>query len=147
MAASILDHIHLDTSDPPTTTYAAAQDTWNSAPAVAVVHERGVTGVLHTHRLLSGVNPVVFCADTMVLLLSLAQMLVVKALAGKTIYFVSNYHDDDEDGAGSLKAWSAGSVYVKRGVLALSAGSIMNLDPMGDWWSVHIEIVDSGTVT
>ena len=147
MAPSIRSHINLDTNDPPTATYAAAQDTWDSAPAVAVVSERGLTGKLHTHRLLSGVNPVVFCADKMMLTLTLAEMLVVRALGGKTVYFASNYHDDDEDGAGSLKAWSAGSVYVKQGVLMLGPGSIMNLDPMGSWWSLRLELADSGTVT
>ncbi|HID61360.1 MAG TPA: hypothetical protein EYP49_01235 [Anaerolineae bacterium] len=114
-----------------------AHESWDSTPLVAVTTERSLTGKLHIHRLVdaSG-NPIQFCADRMTLLCTLAEMQTVKALAGKTIYYVSNYHDD-----ANLAS------YTITGVLVIQPGGITNIDPAGDWWRVNIEIVDDDAVT
>jgi len=141
MAVSIQDHIHLGADNPPTATFKAEHGTLDVTPSVAVVTERGLTGKLHTHRLLDGADPVQFRADRLMIRATLAEMLVLRALAGKTIYYAPHYHDDDEDGAGSLKAWP-NSDYVLRIVLMLRPGAITNRNPAADLWFVNIEMVD-----
>ena len=140
MAASIQDHIHLGTDNPPTTTYKAEHGTLDVTPAVAVVTERALTGKLHTHRLLDGADPVQFRSDQLQIRATLTEMLALRGLAGKTVYYAPHYHDDDEDGAGSLKAWSD-SDYVFRVVLMFRPGAITNRNPAADLWFVTIEMV------
>jgi hypothetical protein len=142
MAASIQNHVHLDTDDPPTATYKAEHGSLDTTPAVAVVTERALTGKLHTHRLLSGAEPVQFRSDALQIRATLAQMLTLRGLAGKRVYYAPHYHDDDENGAGSLKAWSASSLYVNRVVLTYRPGSLVNRNPAADLWLVTIEMVD-----
>jgi len=146
MAVAIQDHIHLGTNNPPTTTYPALHKSLDWTPQVAVAFDRALTGKLHTHRLVSGADPIQFRSDRVRTKLTLAEMLVVKALAGKTLYYVFNYHDDNEDGAGSLKTWPT-SDYVVRGVLMLRRGSVTNLYPKAAYWLMNIEIVDDDAVT
>lgn len=146
MAPSVMDHIHLDTDDPPTAEYPVSHGTLDLTPNVVVMTERSLTGKLHTHRLLDGADPQAFCTDRIRLKLTLAEMLVVKALAGKRVYYAANYHDDDEDGAGSLKSWAANSVYVIRAVAMLRPGAVTNIDPKGAFWYVNVEFVDD-TIT
>jgi len=142
MAASIQNHIHLDTDDPPTATYKAEHGTLDVTPAAAVVTERAVLGKLHVHRLLDAGEPVQFRSDQLQIRATLAEMLTLRALAGKRVYYAPHYHDDDEDGGGSLKAWAASSVYVNRIVLMYRPGSLTNRNPAADLWFVTIEMVD-----
>ena len=146
MAVGIQDHVHLGTDNPPTTTYRVVHGTLDLTPGVQVAFDRGLTGVLHTHRLVddSG-DPVQFCTDKMRLRLSLSEMLTVKGLIGKTVYYVPNYHDDDED-SGSLDVWPDSS-YVVRGVLMVQPGSLTNINAMCTDWLLAIEIVDDSAVT
>ena len=146
MAVGIQDHIHLGTDNPPTNIYPVVDGTLDLTPGVQVAFDRGLTGVLHTHRLVddSG-NPVQFCNDKMRLRLTLAEMLVVKELIGKTVYYVPNYHDDVEDGD-SLDVWPD-SDYVVRGVLMVQPGSLTNINAMCTHWLLAVEIVDDSAVT
>jgi len=151
MTVAVHDHIHLSTSDPPTDVgaeYPAAHGTLDWTPNVSVTTERSLTGKLHTHRLLDGADPKQFRSDRMTLTLTLAQMLVVRGLSGKRVYFAFNYHDDEEDPGPppSLKSWAAGSIYVVRCVLVLETGSISNLDPKSSYWQVNIRLTDD-TIT
>jgi len=147
MAVAMHDHIHLDTADPPVETYAVEHGSLDATPGVAVVMERAVTGKLHIHRLESGGNIVQFLADRLQLRATRAEKDTLIALAGKTVYYAPHYHDDDEDGAGSLKAWSAASVYVKRAVAMFQPGSIVNRDPLAEFWFVAIALTDDSAVT
>jgi len=147
MAAQMHDHIHLDTADPPVATYAAEFGSLDATPGVAMITERALTGKLHIHRLLTGGGDVVqFVADTMRLRATNAERITLQGLAGKTVYYTAHYHDDDEDGAGSLKAWAA-SVHVKRMLVVFRPGSITNRDPKADYWFITIELVDDHQVT
>jgi len=135
MAASIKDHIHLGVANPPVTEYDVRHGTLDYTPNTAATYERGITGVLHIHRLLTGSDPVQFEEDRETLICTLAQMLVVRALAGKRVYYVPSYHDD-----AALGTWST-SAYIVRGLLVVSQGSITNMDPSGTYWTVQIQII------
>jgi len=153
MTVSTHDHIHIDTDNPPTTTYYVQHGTLDMAQDVAVAHERSITGLLHVHRIENGVTagvPVQFDSDDETLLLRgttvMADLATLQALAGRQVYWTRNYHDDDEDGAGSLEEYPTSS-YVKRGILMIRTGGVKNLDPCLTFFTVQIEFVDSGTVT
>lgn len=141
MSVSIHDHIHLDTADPPVASYKAEHGSLDITPVVAVVSERALTGKLHVHRLLDGAEPVQFRSDTLQIRATLAEMLILRALAGKRVYYAPHYHDDNEDGAGSLKAWAASSVYVNRIVMMYRPGSFTNRNPAADLWFVNLEMI------
>lgn len=122
---------------PPTATYAVQHGAWDYAPEVLIASARSVTGKLHVHRVVnnSGV-PYQFSHDRITLLgLTLAQMLTVKGLAGKRVYYVPNYHDD-----------AALTPYIITGYLIIGAGAIQNVDPMGTFWNIQGEILDDDTV-
>ena len=138
MAVQIHDHCHLDTDNPPTDTYNVQHGTWDHTPHVGVVVERSVTGVAHVHRLVDGSgDPVQFQNERFTLLgLTLAEMITIRALIGKTVYFVSNYHDDD-----------AIAGYVVTGVLIVEPGGIQNADPSATVWNIQCRIEDTGAVT
>lgn len=141
MAVGIQSHIHLDTANPPVVEYSAQMGSLDFTANTAVTFERGITGQLHTHRLLTGSNPVQFDEDRETLICTLAEMLVVKALAGKRVYYVPNYHDD-----AAMGTWSTSS-YIIRGLLVIAQGAITNFDPSGEWWSIAIQIIDDDKVT
>lgn len=97
MAVSLYTNIRLDvdlTGNLPTNTYKVlfegAEDVFG--PAVAV--ERGVTGKLHVHRLMSGSDPVVFEDHHFMLKLSRAELLLLTADVGRTVYFMPHYRDE-----------------------------------------------------
>jgi hypothetical protein len=137
MALGIQSHIHLDTDDPPTAEYPVAMGTLDFTADVLLSMERGVTGKLHVHRVVDGGgDPYQFVADACTLLLTQAQMATVKALAGKAVYYVPNRHDDDDVGS-----------YATACILVIPTGGITNIDPMGDWWRVQIQVADNETVT
>lgn len=147
MAAEFHDHIHLDTSNPPAATYVVTHGTLDATPMVPVVVDRALTGKLHTHRLVDDEgDPVQFNGDRMRLKLTWAEMVTVRSLAARTAYYVPHYHDDDEDGEGSLEEWGE-SEYVVRCLLVLRPGAITNLDPKAGFWLVNIELVDDSAVT
>jgi hypothetical protein len=135
MAAAMQDHIHLDTDNPPTATYPALHETLDGTPMVAMVTERSLTGKLQVHRLLDGADPVQFVNDRMRLRLSLAEMLVVKGLAGKDVYYIPHYHDE-----------AAPAAYVVQAVLVLRPGAITNLDPSAAHWFATVEILDNEAI-
>lgn len=141
MTLQINDHCHLGTANPPVTEYDVQMGTLDFTANTAVTFERGITGQLHTHRLLTGSDPVQFDEDKEVLICTLAEMLVVKALAGQRVYYVPNYHDDD-----AIGTWSTSS-YIIRGLLIIAQGAITNLDPCGVYWTVQLQIVDDDKVT
>jgi len=144
MAAEVHDHVHLDTDNPPTAEYPSLHGTLDWTPQVAVVTEHSLTGKLHVHRLVDDEGaPVQYRSDRMRLKLSLAKMLTVKDLAGKTVYFAFNYHDDNENGAAALKAWPD-SDYVVKAVLQVLG--ITNLNPKADFWFINIGLEDEGAV-
>ena len=137
MAASIQDHIHLDTDNPPTTEYDVMQGSWDHTPDVGLVVERGVTGYAHVHRLVDGGgDPIQFQNERFTLLgLTLAQMLTIRALIGKTVYFNSNYHDP-----------AAHAATVVTGVLIIEPGGIQNIDPSATVWNIQCKVEDTGAV-
>lgn len=141
MALEIQDHIHLDVSNPPTAEYDAQQGTLDHTYETAVTFERSVLGKLHVHRIIDGIDPVQFEADSMTLICTLAQMNTLRALAGKRVYYVPNYHDD-----AALGTYPTSS-YIIRGLLIINRGGITNLDPPGTYWTVQISVVDDTQVT
>lgn len=153
MALLVADHIHIGLNNPPTTTYFAVQGGLDHSQEVPITYERGITGLLHIHRLEDGITagkPIQFDADKLTIVLRgtnvMTDLTTLKGLSGQLLYYVPNYHDDDEDGGGSLLAWP-NSDYVKRCVLVIQPGSVTNTDPMMTMWSVQIELVDHDKVT
>ena len=139
MAASIRDHIHIDTDNPPTATYAAAEGTWDHTPTAPMALDYAINGTVHVHRLLDDVGAIILYEDTQITVICvLAEMLVLRALASSTVYFVSNYHDDTE-GGGALDVWPT-SDYVVRATLKL--GNVTNIDPMGAYWRISFQFAD-----
>jgi len=135
MAVQIHDHIHLGTTTPPTaTTYTVSHGSLDNTPGVAMYFERSFTGKLQVHRLLSGAEPVTFQVDKVRLKCTLAEMLAIRALAGKQCYYVPNYHDD--------VASVPQADYIYTCFISMPPGSITNLDPMSTWWWVNLSIVD-----
>jgi len=153
MTVSVKDHIHLDTDDPPTTMYYVQQGSLDQSQEVAVAYERSITGLLHIHRIEDGVTsgkPIQFDSDDETVILRgtdvMTQLATLQALAGQVVYWTRNYHDDDEDGAGSLEPW-VDSIYVKRGVLNIQQGAVANIDPIQTFWTVKISFTDHDKVT
>ena len=144
MAAEMHDHIHLDTANPPTTTYKVTHGTLDHTPNVPVEVERALNGKLHVHRLVDGGgDPIPFQSDKLRMKLTYAEMVAVTGMAGKTVYYAFNYHDDEED-AGALDSWPDSS-YVVRSTLLVR--QVTNLDPKAAYWYVTIELVDDDAVT
>lgn len=149
------DHIHLDaiTTNPPTTEYYVQHGTLDLAQEVAEAHERSITGLLHIHRIEDGVTagkPIQFDADKETIILRgadvIADLATLQALAGQTVYWTRNYHDDDEDLGGSLDPWPT-SAYVKRGILSIQAGGVRNVDPSLTFFTVQVNFTDHDKVT
>ncbi len=149
MTVAVHNHIHLDDADPPTTVYNVQQGTLDHTEEVAVAVERSITGLLHTHRIesASGV-PLQFDADKYTIILhkstAIADLATLKALAGQRVYVTTHYHDDDENGGGSLNPWATSS-YVKRAILQLQG--ITNVSPDYLFWTVQVSFVDDDVVT
>ncbi len=145
MAVEMHDHIHLDTDNPPTDTYKVAHGTLDHTPNVPVAVERALNGKLHVHTLAddSG-DPIPFQSDKLRMKLTYAEMVALTGMAGKTVYYAFNYHDDDEDGGGSLDIWPDSS-YVVRSILLVR--QVTNMDPRASHWLVTIELIDDDAVT
>ena len=145
MAIQVHDHIHLGTNNPPTTEYRVVQGTLDHSQEVPVMTERGVTGLLHIHTLEDGGGIVRFDADRETVILrgtdAITDLDTLKALAGETVYYVPNYHDD-----AAMGTWST-SAYIIRCVLIIPRGGITNVDPMMSFWTVQIELADHDKVT
>ena len=134
MAASIQNHCHLDTVNPPVATYSVISGSWDVTLDVPLVMERGLTGLLHYHRILDeGGDVVQFEGERFTIRrATLAQMLTLRGLAGKVVYYVSPYHDE-------------ASLTVVSAILVVPRGGIVNLDPMGTLWNVQVELTDIGS--
>lgn len=138
MAPSIQSHCHLDVDNPPTAEYSVMHGSWDHTPHVGVMVERSVTGVAHVHRLVDGTGaPIQFQNERFTLLnLTLAEMVTVMGLIGRTVYFNSNYHD---------AAAHAGTVVT--GVLLVEPGGIQNVSPCATTgWNIQCRIEDTGAV-
>ena len=138
MAAEIHDHIHLHTATPPTAqVYPVTHGSWDYTPGYAMYTERSLTGKLQVHRLMdTGLGvPVTFNSDQVRLKLTLAEMLVIRELAGKHVYYVPNYHED----IGGVPQ----AAYIYTSVFALKQGAIVNIDPSAGFWYVTLSIVDN----
>ena len=97
MAVSVHDNILLDTDLTgiiPTNAYDVSAEGLEDVYAPAVVTERGVTGKLHVHRLMDGVDPDVFRDYSYVLILTRAQLATLVGDVGRTLYFMPHYRDD-----------------------------------------------------
>jgi len=145
MAVQVHDHIHLSTANPPVTEYRVVQGTLDHSQEVPVIHERGVTGLLHVHKLEDAAGIVRFDADKETIILrganAITDLDTLKALAGETVYMVPNYHDD-----AAMGTWPT-SAYIIRCVLTIPRGGITNVDPMMSFWTVQIELADHDKVT
>ena len=137
MTLAIQDHIYLDTTNPPTATYpVVAEGGLDWTPLVSVVTERSLTGKLHIHRLVDGSdNPVSFRSDRLRLIATLAQMLTLRGMSGKTVRYVPNYHDPDDL-----------ATYTHECVLVIPEGSISNIDPMCTYWFINVQLVDDEAI-
>jgi len=122
MASSTQDHIHLGTTlgtdNAPDETYGVSQR--QEAPAGFLKLARNLNGTLITHILTSGGNPIIKTGYNDVLLVTMAELITIKALIGKQVYFVDNYHPD----AGTDHTSSVKTMRFK------SVSNIRNLDPM-----------------
>lgn len=97
MAESVQDHLHLDTDDPPTATYAALRRT--PQPSVFLTLERGLDGTLHRHVLSTGGAPKVYNNWVYQLKVSRAELSIVFGLLGKSVYLIDHVHDPDNHAA------------------------------------------------
>ena len=146
MAVQVHDHIHISAdNNPPTAneTYHVLQGTLDHAQEVSVTYERGITGLLHVHRLEDGVTagvPIQFDADKETIIIrgtdAITKLDTLRALSGRRIYYVPSYHDDAD-----LPS------YTSRSVLVIQPGGVTNLDPMMSFWTVQVQIVDDSEVT
>lgn len=148
MAVQVHDHLHLDTANPPVTEYYVLQGTLDHSQEVSVAYERGITGLLHIHRLEDGVTagkPIQFDADKETIVLrgtdAIADLATLKSLAGRTVYMVPNYHDDAD-----LGTWPTSS-YIVRCVLNIQPGGVTNVDPMMTMFTIQVGFTDHDKVT
>lgn len=140
MTVGIQDHIHIDTVATPVAEYPSLQGSWNNIPRATIAIDYALNGIVHVHRLLDDASAIILYEDTVLeMLCTLAQMLTLRLLVGSTVYFVSNYHDDNENGAGSLKAFPL-SDYVVRG--AFNIDQNIAIDPPCTYWRMAIRIID-----
>ena len=140
MAVAIQDHMHIDTMTTPVAEYAAIQGTWEHAPTAPLAIDYALNGMVHVHRLLDGDSAIIIYENTTIgLLCTWAEMATLRALASSTVYFTSNYHDDDEDGAGSLKAFPL-SEYVVRAAMTITSNQAV--DAMCTYWRMTLRLTD-----
>jgi hypothetical protein len=137
MALGIQSTCYIDTVNPPVVTYNVLADSWDHTPNVMMANERSVTGKLHVHRIVDGSgDPYQFEEDKVTIMATLAEMAVLRALIGKTVYYVCPYHDPDNL-----------ANYVVTTVLVINPGGVANVDPMCTYWRVTCEFLDDSTVT
>lgn len=148
MALQVTSHIHLDTANPPVAEYYVLQGTLDHSQEVPVALERGITGLLHIHRLEDGVTagvPIQFDADKETIILrgttAITNLATLKALSGRTVYMVPNYHDD-----AAMGTWPT-SDYIIRCVFTIQPGGVTNLDPVMSFWTIQVEFTDHDKVT
>jgi hypothetical protein len=94
MAASANDHIHLDDVNPPVDEYHTALDGFRPAQQVFVTVDSALDGTKHVHRLVNEGVPVSYDGAAHVVLVDWDGFEALKAIHGKTVYFVDNWHDD-----------------------------------------------------
>lgn len=142
MANDIRDHIHIHGLDETAEAgeYHVLQGTWDATPLVPMASERGFTGKLHVHRLLDDVGDVIhFTADTMGILATKVEMHTLVDLIGCDIYFIGLDHPE----TGDTTAHAAERI---SAVLAIKAGTVVNVDPACQYWKLGIEILDNERV-
>ncbi len=134
MAATVHDNILLDTNLTgiiPTNAYDVSAEGLEDIYAAAVVTERGITGQLHVHRLMDGVDPDVFKDYSYVLILTRAQLADLVGDVGRTLYFMPNYRDDTD-------------VATYRFIVFFeSMTSIRNIDPFLQYYQATIYLKDN----
>ena len=136
MPYGIQDICYLDTVNPPVATYNVLHGSWDHTPEVPIVFERSVTGKLHTHRVVDGVgDPYQFEQDKCTIRVSLTEMLTLRGLIGRQVYFIPNYHNDGDITDNMV-----------TGYLSINSGGIVNIDPIGIYWNVTFQIMDDSTV-
>jgi hypothetical protein len=134
MAAEVKENILLDTDltgDLPTNSYKVRHDGLERIYEPAVSMERSLTGKLHVHRLTSAGVPVVFDNYRYTLILTLAEKNQIAADLGKIVYFMPHYRDD------------ADAATYRTEMLFSSMTEVHNIDPMLEWWTATIELVEA----
>ena len=96
MTLGMQDHCHLYTGTASDTTYPVYHDGYVPNLDTPLMIERAITGKAHAHRLFVAGEIKQFVAHTMRLKLLLAEKETIVALAGKQVYYIPNYHDDDD---------------------------------------------------
>ena len=129
MTLAMQDHIHIDTVSPPVDEYTVYKEGYSADLDTPFIPERAVSGKLHAHRLFEGSSVKQFIAHSMRLRLVLAEKLVIFALAAQPVYYVPNYHDDDD-----LPS------YIVPCYLVVEKSMV--LDPTAEHWVVAIRMVD-----
>jgi hypothetical protein len=99
MAATVHETIRLDTDltgDLPTNQYDVRQGGLEEIYEPATLTERGLTGDLHVHRVMSGGAPLVFDNYQYTLLLTRAQKDALALDLGKNVYLMPHVRDEGD---------------------------------------------------
>lgn len=136
MPASLQDHCHLDTSWPPSATYALRPGKVHADVAtIEASAARAISGLLRVQVLSDHGVPVKFAdARPVFLVTDHAELLQLISNLGREMYYTPNFHDD----VSSLP----GILYTRK-VLFKSVDAIEAADPYHDqYYSVQVELVD-----
>jgi len=139
MAVGIQGECYIDTVAPPAAmaSYNVAHESWDYTPGVMVATERSITGKLHVHRIVGGGgHPWILEEDRVMIIATLAEMLVLRSLIGRYVYYIPCYHDPLDLAS-----------YYTQCILIIPSGGVVNMDPMGSYWRIKCKFTDYSTIS
>lgn len=135
MALALQDHIHLDTVTEPVVEYTVYLDGYDTSLQTPFIAQRSITGKVHAHRLFVAGAIKQFVAHVLRIKAVMAEKIVLQGLAGKAVYYVPNYHDDNDLAS-----------YIVSCYVTVDPQAVVPLNSVGSHWIVGIRITDD-TIT
>ena len=138
MALVMHDKIRLDTDitlDLPDNEYEVALTPYQDPYEALIQLERGITGKLMVHRKMTGSTPDKLQHHRFRLILSRAELVLLKEDLGKKVYFMPHYRDELDP------------LVYRETVVFTEINDITMYDPMQDWWRADITLVDATGLT
>jgi len=138
MALVMHDTIRLDTDitlDVPDNEYEVALTPYQDPYEPLLQLERGITGKLMVHRQMTGSTPDKLQHHRFRLILTRAELVLLKADLGKKVYFMPHYRDELDP------------LPYRETVAFTEMNDITMYDPMQDWWRADITLVDATGLT
>jgi len=134
MAATVHNTILLDqqlSSGLPVNGYKVVHDGLSQVYEPAIMVERSITGKLHTQRILSAGEPIVYSGFRYTLFLTRAEKTQLAEDLGKYVYFMPHYRDD------------ASPASYRSVMLFRSMTDVENIDPHLEYYNAVIELVEA----